>query len=519
MLNITRSILSNIVSSVVQSDSGSPLHYFYSTTTNLTAASPQSVSLENVSYFDGQNGFMVMRYLAPATFVNYNYLMVAHDGSSSNTIGMRTDSGENLRGFVKDGGSNIHSSPNSDEKVPETTQVDILVFSPTSASVISGGSINTQSFATLPEGITTLNFSSRNGGADAKDLTVYKSFMAKGVYSLSQINNFAYRDSDILAAGGGQSLMRGHFVSQASSSDGGSQEFKITCGAMLGANTCVFVDGATGGSSISNTTGDANYWYDVAGDARGNAFDTFVNNMAATGFRPNVILWAQGEADSDNIGNQITRANYKIYLKWVFDEFRSLYGDVQIFIQKIGRRTAGYSNTGGIQAVREVQAELVAEYDWIHFGAESYDQELYTGDSQNVHLTDAGYVNVAERLANSVLSQRGYSVSGSVQGMRAVGYTRSGTSVTVTVEHDAGTDFTPTTGIEGFAFFDDGVEITNTAVRTNATTITLTLNSTPTGVETLYYGYDDMVSLNIANVVKDNSATALPMQAGIIPAL
>ena len=61
----------------------------------------------------------------------------------------------------------------------------------------------------------------------------------------------------------------------------------------------------------------------------------------------------------------------------------------------------------------------------------------------------------------------------------------------------------------------DGPLIT-AAVRTNATTITLTLASAPTGTETLYYIYDADLSLTAANVLTDNASVSLPLQAAKI---
>jgi hypothetical protein len=84
--------------------------------------------------------------------------------------------------------------------------------------------------------------------------------------------------------------------------------------------------------------------------------------------------------------------------------------------------------------------------------------------------------------------------------------------VTVTLVHDDGTDFTPASGIEGFKYFDNGSNpvTISAAVRTNATTITLTLASGIAG--TLYYGYDALLSVNTANLVKDNATIVMPLQ-------
>ncbi|MGL6009425.1 MAG: hypothetical protein ACRC1D_08210, partial [Culicoidibacterales bacterium] len=93
------------------------------------------------------------------------------------------------------------------------------------------------------------------------------------------------------------------------------------------------------------------------------------------------------------------------------------------------------------------------------------------------------------------------------------GAVRSTVTVTVTLRHSKGTDFTPTTGISGFRYFNNsGTEITITAaVRTNATTITLTLASGVAG--TLYYIYGDALSDTAANYVKDNSENTMPLRS------
>jgi hypothetical protein len=51
------------------------------------------------------------------------------------------------------------------------------------------------------------------------------------------------------------------------------------------------------------------------------------------------------------------------------------------------------------------------------------------------------------------------------------------------------------------------------AVRATATTITLTLASAVAG--TLYHHYGTMFSVNAANLVKDNSASTMPLRASI----
>ncbi|MEK7801335.1 MAG: hypothetical protein AAB276_02670, partial [Pseudomonadota bacterium] len=168
----------------------------------------------------------------------------------------------------------------------------------------------------------------------------------------------------------------------------------------------------------------------------------------------------------------------------------------------------------GIQIVREVQQEIIDENpSWCFFGSEMYDQVLY----DSVHLDDAGFVSVAKRDARKLSNILGNNLTGT-SGPRMVSASLSGTQVTVTLAHDDGSDFSPTTNISGFCFYDGATVMSITsAVKTNATTVTLTLAATPaSGVYKLYYGFDDMSGITLANILHDNTSNTMPLRTGVI---
>jgi hypothetical protein len=508
--SIVNGLSNNIVTGLLNSTA---LDYLYliSEQTDILAASPFELTIADLDFFDEDDGVFAIRYQAPATAIDFSYLVIANDGTSNNTIGIREDADADIRGYTRTGAVNINTDSNDDIIIRNNTCVAIYRFSNTGSDILSNNALSETVHGDLGNGMTKINIGSRNAGGNAVDLTVYEAIYIKGVKTLSEISNIAYKSTDFLVAGGGQSLIGGYFSSQADSSNIGQLTFRTNLGNSAGSNAAVFVDGATGSSAaVRSASNDSNYWVDLSDDSLGSAFTNFYTQVNAIGLRPNVLLWGQGEQDSFQIGVETTQAQYKEALLFIFNSIRSTYGNVQIFIQRIGRRSS-FTNTGGVQAVRDVQQELIDEYSWIHQAAEVYDLGL----TDAVHLDNAGYTTAATRTSNKMLSVRGYSVTGSVDGASLVSASRSGTTVTVTIAHDAGTDFTPTTGIEGFSYFDDGVEVTiNSAIRTNETTITLTLNSTPTGEGVVYYGYDAMVGINTANIIKDNSATTLPLQTG-----
>lgn len=465
----------------------------------------------NASYaFDEKRGYMAARYRPYAVATGADqFLVAAHSGSAVDTIGLRlhkTDT--DLQGWVRDESILINSLSNDVPHVAGNLQSAAICWKPGRSSFFQGGASRTATHATNPSGLTEIGIGHRNATLDLLWGHVPRVEIGTEALSGALLGNRMYRPGDILAAGGGQSLMGGHFVSQQSGGAQGRAKFIETIVATRKGNVCVFVNGATGSTAASRTSNPVNYWWDLAASARGPAFDTFYARVAESGILPGAIFWAQGEEDSHQIGLATTRAQYKDALNAIFADMRTMFGNVPILIQRIGRRTS-FANTGGVQAVREVQQELIDEHAWCHDAAEVYDQSLF----DDVHLSDTGYAEVSRRNARKLLSLFGESVSGA-DGPRIVSVSRSGTSVTVTIAHDGASDFTPSSGIAGFRFFSDAAEISITAAaRTNATTITLTLASAPMGsVKTLYYGYDAMLGLNTANVVRDNAAAPMPLR-------
>jgi hypothetical protein len=133
-----------------------------------------------------------------------------------------------------------------------------------------------------------------------------------------------------------------------------------------------------------------------------------------------------------------------------------------------------------------------------------------------VHLSRVGYAGNAPLVARIALKATGESVAGGVDGPQITNVSRLVAAVTVTITHDGGTDFTPTSSIGGFRFYDGttSTEIAiSAAVRTNATTITLTLGSTPVSAnQKLRYVYDQLYNTDYSTLVIDNSANLLPLR-------
>jgi hypothetical protein len=276
------------------------------------------------------------------------------------------------------------------------------------------------------------------------------------------------------------------------------------------------VHGAVAGAGAlkRNTTGSA-WYYDDLTDTWGDAWDMFetaVKQFLYSGGRIMGINLDQGQQDSGAIlAGTCTVADWQNAWVKIIAKARAMLGNIPVVIMPTVGRTDVTS--GAYQLLREAQWGLVALIPNSYRGPETFDLPKGAGDP--VHLNSAGYVTSAARSTRKLLKVLGETITGGVDGPTATTAVRSTNTVTVTVAHEAGTDFTPTTAIAGFHYFDgSGNEIAITsAVRTNATTITLTLASAVAG--TLYYGYDTLFAeaALYANLVKDNSAQDMPLRA------
>ncbi len=465
-------------------------------------------NIDQQDWFNPSEGYMICRYTQQKLLEADAYAAVLNDGTSANTIGLRLDqTNHNLRAYIRANSTSQFILANQDYQIAGTLNAAGIKWNADMAELLSGGQINNEILTQLPTGIHTLEIGARNGGASPMHGHIRSIEIGTKTLTLKQLGNKIQTSQDFMIAGGGQSLMRGHFKSQESDGEAGKQKHRAIIGQELSNQSVIMIDSSLGGSAACKTSNESLYWWDLGTSSRGPAFDNFYAQIENVGAKPTHVLWAQGEEDSHYIGEETSATEYKLALEAIFNDMRATLGEVKIYIQRVGRRSS-FANTGGVQAVRDIQKEIIIENEWCYEAAETYDLALY----DQVHLTDAAYITAAQRNSLALLE-----TSGAI-GPRISTAVRSGTNLTVTIGHDAGTDFLPATDIEGFKFFDDTNEIAILSVeRTNNTTITLTLASTPSsGIEALYYGYDDMNGLNPGNVLIDNATTPMPLRTAKI---
>jgi len=465
-------------------------------------------NLVALPYFDETQGYIALRYHPTRQLEgDIKYLMVASDGTTANTIGLRLDGNNSLRGFVRSASANKHSAGNNDYHLMNQTHVAGISWEDNQTAIVSGGLSNTQTYTGNPTGISRLNVGTLSGATGLFWGHIQSLSMGKTAIDLTELASRMYSSNDIVVASGGQSLMKGHFDTQETGSEAPKQIFRDIVGQSFPNKVTVFADGATGSSAASKTTQSTNYWWDLTTSTRGDAFNNFYSSINDGALKPTAIIWSQGEQDSHQIGSATSRAQYKAALIAIFNDMHESLGNIPIFIQKIGRRTY-FFNTGGMQAVREVQMEIIEENPLVFFGAETFDQPLHDA----THLTDTGYEVVAERLAYRVSSFFNNEMNENI-GPYITTLTRDGLTVDITFDHDGGTNFTPISNIEGFHFYDDATEIfLSDAIQLSPNQIRLILSSLPTGIESLYYFYDGELTINTNSLVLDNADPSYPLQ-------
>jgi len=248
--------------------------------------------------------------------------------------------------------------------------------------------------------------------------------------------------------------------------------------------------------------------------------------LETIGNRVEAVLWVQGHSDAAS-GESLD--GYKSGLEQLFTMMRTDTGisDLPIFISLVTRQGSWQGWTPitsdeDIQNVRTAEEQYIAEDENTYLGCTSIDLPL-CGD--NVHHSPLGQEIQAERLAQSVLhvllNSGDYTYH---RGSQLASYEIVDSStIDVHITHSGGSDFSPTSGIQGFeVVLSDSVIVPETAERHDADTIRLTIGDDTgavTGIRYLYGGNPDSLDLlaYTAEYVHDNSSLQLPLEGGVLP--
>lgn len=229
-----------------------------------------------------------------------------------------------------------------------------------------------------------------------------------------------------------------------------------------------------------------------------------------------VVRWNWGE---QNGATGDTKTKIKTELLALFEEVKTVYPTVKIVIDMLGDRGTDVNETYW-QNVKDAYLELIDENDYIYAGAEHYDQTR----ADSLHYVQAAYETQAERDARTVAALYGKrSIVGTLGPVLASATFIHPSLVELTLTHDAGTDISISSAIEGIDILIDGTaQTTPTVSKKNATTLNVVMaeGQSPTSSETtiIYNNYGQQVGLDKTKVVKDNASVVMPLRTGKVTA-
>lgn len=220
-----------------------------------------------------------------------------------------------------------------------------------------------------------------------------------------------------------------------------------------------------------------------------------------------LMVWNQGETDGMLL---VPKDTYKADMVTLLNRFRTDLNnpDLPVFLCQIGTHDENISNDAAYTEIRSAQNELD---DGENFFMAATEMELERKDT--AHYTTPGMNIIGQRVANGILYYYGKSTYYRGPYIASADYADdTKTVVDVQITHRAGTDITPETGITGFTVVSGDQEVTvSSAEKLDADTVRLTLSEALTGDGYVRYLYG-LYPAN-TNVVKDNTALALPMEA------
>jgi hypothetical protein len=248
------------------------------------------------------------------------------------------------------------------------------------------------------------------------------------------------------------------------------------------------------------------------GAANGN-YEALLARIIASGADPQYMIWHQGEGDANTASPTIS--GYRTALDTFHDSITSdlskTRAQLPIVLSSLANVDSAVATSfnqpdSSWQTIQQALAGINADYPNIHYSHSNRDAVLTDG----VHWDGPSYGRSGARSAQTVLFLRGS------QSARPVWYAtaaerHSVTETDITVDHEMGTDFTPTSGITGFEVSDDNGANWEaaTGARVDATTIRLTHSDMGAVERLVRYQYGKLPG--VTGAVLDNSAIAAPL--------
>lgn len=389
--------------------------------------------------------------------------------------------------------------------VDDGTNTPVTGFDWSTKVASPSGSSFSFTFTNVPESLGWRNVQIRDSANPGNIFTSGKVAVGALFSCVNQSNvaNFCYVGSSTLTANDSTAVYGrvGTWQLPQTATMDGAITFLNTMVASLGV-VCGWLDTAKSGSGLDPSVFDP--WLPTSTSPN---YSYFTSTVAAVGGTEGVVS-AAGENDANG---GVSQATFYTDLGLLYSAIRTDTGkpNLPIVMATLGRvLIGGYATDAQAEDIRSAQAQKAGDANI--YRVDRIDLPL-AGD--NIHHTAAGYQTLAARCARAMLVALGFVSQYRGPSILSAAQLTSNT-YRVTLSHHYGTDFTPTSSIGGWHVTDPGAggaAITVTAaVRSSATTVDLTLASTPVSLP--YVGYLYGIAPSITNVLKDNSALNLPLE-------
>lgn len=182
---------------------------------------------------------------------------------------------------------------------------------------------------------------------------------------------------------------------------------------------------------------------------------------------------------------------------------------IPMFMCSLGPQQSGSGDWGMFRMARRLRsAARCNDYSPNIYYAFNLLDGGYGGDG--LHINVPTQLNAAKRFAYSTAYHLGFTANPPLFTIASAAAI-NGTTTRVTLSHNLGTDFTPTTGIANFEVTVNNwaTSVSCTGARVNGTTIDLTHADIGTASRKLRHSYS--FDPDVTNYVRDNSAIAVPL--------
>ena len=248
------------------------------------------------------------------------------------------------------------------------------------------------------------------------------------------------------------------------------------------------------------------YWENTAPES---IYNRFISGVSETGGTVEFVVWIQGEADAAR--GTVTAEEYAATLeRFITNQVRtditngSDFEDLPFLVVMMIKRPGGKNKPH--QAIRNAQKHVAEKVTNSYLAATTLDLKNHGRQ----HLTPKSYITLGRRVSQSILHLLG--VETYHRGPKVSDVSRiDNRTIEIRIQHNAGSDFTPLSGITGWEVFTKGARVPITQVyRHDPQTIRIHLERPLDDKAEIRYLYGAMP--DVKHPVLDNSPMSLPLE-------